>query len=411
MEQITWTKIERGILKSNTGKYRARITKTMPDGSPKQFCRDARTLDDARAYRKELKGDFKGIKDSGDSDLIQNKIRGRRMRFRELAHTFESKKLQPPVYDDPDSDDRRKQKGLVRYEDSRRFLNTLIARFGGMLIREIKHQDIEAFKLERLEEPKRGGGRRSIAGIHRELQVMQAVLAYGEKKRFLDVSPFQGDGDDAPLINKSHEKQRERVLTFGEEATLLNELTSGPTSPIREDREHLRKTLIFLLDTACRHNELKQLERRDIDRDSGEYGEINIRRRTTKTSQPKMVPIFTRRLRQVIDERVAVISDNPRALVFGKASVKKAFASAKKRAGIRDFTIHDCRHTCLTRWIESGMSAEQAMKYAGIKSHATFQRYLNLSHVAHKRNAELVGDYYAANLVMPDVMTSTEAIN
>lgn len=65
MEQITWTKVERGILKSNTGKYRARITKTMPDGKTvKQFCRDARTLDDARAYRKELKGEFKGIKEA-----------------------------------------------------------------------------------------------------------------------------------------------------------------------------------------------------------------------------------------------------------------------------------------------------------------------------------------------------------
>lgn len=334
------------------------------------------------------------------------------MRFRELAQIFETKKLQPPVYDDPESDDRRKQKGLVRYEDSRRFLNTVVSRFGGMLIREIRHHDIEVFKLERLEEPKRGGGRRSIAGVHRELQVMQAVLAYGEKKRFLDVSPFKGDGDDAPLINKSHEKQRERVLTFAEEARLLNELISGPTNPVREDREHLRNTLIFLLDTACRHNEIKQLERRDIDLDSGEYGEINIRRRTTKTSQPKMVPIFTRRLRQVIDERLAGISDDPRAVVFGKASVKKAFASAKKRASIRDFTIHDCRHTCLTRWIESGMSAEQAMAYAGIKSHAVFQRYLNLSRIAHKKNTERIGAYYAENFVNHDVATTTsETVN
>jgi hypothetical protein len=35
MDQITWTKVEKGILKSNSGKYRARITKTMPDGSTK----------------------------------------------------------------------------------------------------------------------------------------------------------------------------------------------------------------------------------------------------------------------------------------------------------------------------------------------------------------------------------------
>jgi integrase len=413
MEQITWTKVEKRILKSNTGKYRARITKTMPDGSTKQFCRDARTLDDARANLKELKGEFKGVTRGDDTERIQNKIKGRRMRFRDLARIFESKKLQPPVYDDPNSDKRQKQKGLVRYEDSQRFLNTLVSRFGGMLLSGMRHDHIETFKLDRLREPKRGGGRRSIASVHRELQVMQAVLAYAVRKGYLQASPFVGDGDSAPLIKKSQENERERVLSLEEETRMLNELTSGPTKPIRQDREHLRKTLIFLLQTACRHNELKQLERRDIDPtvEDGIYGKISIRGCTTKTGRPKMVPIFTRRLRQILEERLAVMSDDPRALVFDKSSVKKALSSAMQRAGITDFTIHDCRHTAITRWIESGMSAEQAMKYAGIKSHAVFQRYLNLSRIAHRKNAKRIGAYYAENLVTTDVLTSTEAIN
>lgn len=412
MDQITWTKVERGILKSNTGKYRARITKTMPDGSTKQFCRDARTLDDARANLKELKGDFKGVQRGDDTERIQNKIRGRRMKFRELARIFQDAKLTAPVYDDETSDDRRKQKGIVRFEDSIRFLDILVLRFGGMLIRDIKHNDLEAFKFERLREPKlRGGGRRKISSVHRELEIMRALLDYGATKGFLEVSPFKGDAHDASLINKTHEKKRDRVLSFQEEARLLNDLSSAPSSVVLADREHLRTVITFLVDTACRHNELKQLERRDIDLSTGVYGEINIRRRITKTAEPRTVPIFTGRLRELIEERLAEIPDEPHALIFGKVCVKKSFAAAKQRVGIKDFTIHDCRHTAITRWIEAGMSAEQAMKYAGIKSHATFQRYLNLSHVAHKRNAELVGNYYAANLVMPGVMTSTEAIN
>ena len=412
MEQLTWTKVERGILKSNTGKYRARVTKTMPDGSAKQFCRDARTLDDARANLKELKGDFKGIKRGDDIERIQNKIKGRRMKFRELARIFRDAQLTAAVYDDENSDDRRKQKGIVRFEDSIRFLDILVSRFGGMLIRDIKHNDLENFKFEWLREPKlRGGGRRKISSVHRELEVMRSLLDYGATKGFLEVSPFKGDAHDAPLINKAHEKKRDRVLTFQEEARLLNDLNSATSSPVLADREHLRTVILFLVDTACRHNELKQLERRDIDLSSGRYGEINIRRRITKTAEPRTIPIFTARLRQLIEERLAEIPAEPNALVFGKVCVKKSFAAAKQRVGIKDFTIHDCRHTAITRWIEAGMSAEQAMKYAGIKSHATFQRYLNLSHVAHQRNAELVGEYYAANLVMPNVITSTEAIN
>ena len=124
MEQITWTKVERGILKSNTGKYRARVTKTMPDGSAKQFCRD-----DARANLKELKGDFKGVKRGDDVERIQNKIKGRWMKFRELARIFQDAKLTAPVYDDENSDDRRKQKGIVRFQDSIRFLDVLVSRW------------------------------------------------------------------------------------------------------------------------------------------------------------------------------------------------------------------------------------------------------------------------------------------
>lgn len=418
MEKITWTKVERGILKSNTGKYRARITKTeadktKPNGiTTKQYCRDARTLDDARANLKELKGDFKGIKRGDDTARIHSKIKGRRMKFRDLARIFREAKLTAPVYDDEDSDDRRKQKGIVRFEDTIRFLDILVSRFGGMLIRDIKHSDVETFKFERLKEPKlRGGGRRKISSVHRELEVMRSLLDYGVTKGFLEVSPFKGDAHDAPLINKAHEKKRDRVLSFQEEARLLNDLTSARSNPVLADRENLRNVITFLVDTACRHNELKQLERRDIDLNTGVYGEINIRRRITKTAEPRTIPIFTARLRQLIQERLAEIPAELHTIVFGKVCVKKSFAAAKQRVGIKDFTIHDCRHSAITRWIEAGMSAEQAMKYAGIKSHATFQRYLNLSHVAHNRNAELVGVYYAANLVMPDVVTSTEAVN
>ena len=49
------------------------------------------------------------------------------------------------------------------------------------------------------------------------------------------------------------------------------------------------------------------------------------------------------------------------------------------------------------------------MKY--IKSHAVFQRYLSLSRIAHKKNAGLVADYYAANLVNNSVIGASEAVN
>jgi len=257
MEQITWTKVERGILKSHTGKYRARITKTMPDGSTKQFCRDARTLDDARANLKELKGDFKGAKRGDDTERIQNKIKGRRMKFRELARIFRDAKLTAPIYDDENSDDRRKQKGIVRFQDSIRFLDILVSSFGGMLIRDIKHSDLEAFKFERLREPKlRGGGRCKISSVHRELEIMRSLLDYGATKGFLQVSPFKGDAHDVPLINKAHEKKRDRVLSF-QEITVRKCSRSASTGLLRAADKSLKRGRLFsvLVNAAICHRD------------------------------------------------------------------------------------------------------------------------------------------------------------
>ena len=63
-------------------------------------------------------------------------------------------------------------------------------------------------------------------------------------------------------------------------------LADDPSMPcrVREAREYLKMFLIFLLYTAARCNEARQIERRDINLDTGM---ITLRSRTTKTQRKR----------------------------------------------------------------------------------------------------------------------------
>lgn len=70
---------------------------------------------------------------------------------------------------------------------------------------------------------------------------------------------------------------------------------------------------------------------------------------------------------------------NPSDLVFGITdTVKTAFASACQEAGIQNFRFHDCRHTAITRMVQSGMAPHLIMKVSGHTQPITFSRYVNI---------------------------------
>lgn len=127
-------------------------------------------------------------------------------------------------------------------------------------------------------------------------------------------------------------------------------LVDDPSMPkrVREGRNYLKMFLTFLLYRAARCNEARQVERRDANLDTGV---ITLRSRTTKTQKKRDIPIMHWRLREVIEQRLATISDDPKAALFGNVDVKKSFREAKKRPNIQDFKLHDARHAAITRWI------------------------------------------------------------
>lgn len=383
------------------GTWWARIVRVDGNGVPRQYTRRANDKSHARKLKRELEDEHGNNGERG--------LDGVRMVFRELAAHYKKSRLIPAVYHG-EGEAQRKVGGLRSYKAPQGFLETLVGHFGANLIRNITHDDLEQFKLKRLNEPTRSDlarherelkgnskaelhSTRTIASVNRELEIMRAVMRFAQRQGWLTRSPFD---QGAPLISKADEVRRERTLTHDEERRLLE--ACGPRTLVYtwrgkqvtahddgERRAHLRALIVAALDTAMRRGELFKLRWRDVDL---ENRSIRITALNSKTARARTVAM-TLRLYAELERLHAQAPDDPNGLVFGvKDTVKKSFAAACKAAGIEGFRFHDCRHTAITRMVQAGITPMEIMKISGHTQHITFVRYVNPDAGAVQRAAD-----------------------
>jgi integrase len=60
-------------------------------------------------------------------------------------------------------------------------------------------------------------------------------------------------------------------------------------------------------------------------------------------------------------------------------SIKRAFATAVRKASIDDFTFHDLRHTAINNWRLQGHDYFRIMSASGHKTMHVFKRYNTVS--------------------------------
>ena len=66
-------------------------------------------------------------------------------------------------------------------------------------------------------------------------------------------------------------------------------------------------------------------------------------------------------------------------LLFGLSTVENEFETARKLAGIEDFTFHDLRHTAINNWRLQGHDFFRIMAVSGHKTMNVFKRYNTVS--------------------------------
>jgi integrase len=156
--------------------------------------------------------------------------------------------------------------------------------------------------------------------------------------------------------------ERDRVLSSEEYAHLL---AHCPT--------HLKPIIKVAYYTGMRQGEILNLTWGQVDL---KKGFIRLRPEDTKINEGRLVPLN----RELVGMLQAMPRGLPGVRVFtydgrSVSSVKRAFATACRKAGIENFTFHDSRHTAVNNWRLQGHDYFRIMKATGHKTLSVFRRY------------------------------------
>jgi integrase len=170
-------------------------------------------------------------------------------------------------------------------------------------------------------------------------------------------------------------KGRVRWLTFEEAERLLDACAA-----------HLRPLIMFLLGTGARMSEALYLDWRELD-----LAAAHVNLLDTKNGETRGVPLHPRlvnELRTLRHKQGRVFRTNSGNAYSekerGGGQIKTGFRGACRRAGIKDFTPHDCRHTWATWHYAANRDLVALMKLGGWKSERMVLRYahVNVSQLA-----------------------------
>jgi len=156
---------------------------------------------------------------------------------------------------------------------------------------------------------------------------------------------------------------------------------------IETSSAHLKPLVIFLLYTGARASEALYLDWRRIDLNRAEVQFLD-----TKNDEPRGVPLHPRVMAALtgLKHRDGAVFRRPDGRPYapkgdGGGQIKTAFNGACRRAGITDFSPHDCRHTWATWHYAANRDLPSLMKLGGWKSEKMVLRYahVNVAHLAH----------------------------
>lgn len=250
--------------------------------------------------------------------------------------------------------------GLSRHALGRRFVATL------------KPLDFARYRDERLKI-------RKPATVQRELALFSAVFEVGRKEWGIHIeNPVRMI--DKPAVNN----ERSRRLSPAEQEKLMAELdkeTRNPDGTLAAGGVRniwIKPLVLFALETAMRRGEILSLRWENVD----------LQKRVaflpiTKNGDSRGVPLST--------VAVKVLQGLPRSIsgrVFMTTvdAVKKSFTRCCKRAGLVDFTLHDCRHEATVRLARVLPNVIELSRVTGHRDVNTLKRYYNITpeELAHK---------------------------
>ncbi len=231
--------------------------------------------------------------------------------------------------------------------------------FGSANAREIKPGMIEMFQHEMLTKP-RDGKKKAYkpATVNRMLALMKRIYNLAIREEMVEKNPC------FKVSMLPENNKRDRVISHAEYLAIISHLP-----------KHASDIVTTAYFTGMRVGEIFKLT---WDQVNMKEGFIDLSSADTKTSEPRRI-YFNDVLRALFSERgrVRQIKHKYVFTYRGKpiTSIRHSFRNACEKAGIRDFRIHDLRHTFNTDMRKAGVDRSVIMKITGHKTTAMFERY------------------------------------
>jgi len=255
----------------------------------------------------------------------------------------------------------------------RQHIDPLLAHFGPrVLVASIGQAEIE--DAARALYPKAGPATQN----RKVYTPMSAILHHAARKKWCA----------KPVIArpKGHDKERVRWITYAEAERLI-----AAAAP------HLRPLLVFLLSTGARLSEALYLEWSDVDLSRAHVLFRPTDARGIKTDEARGVPLPARAVAELANvpwDREGFVFRRPAGKIRksgrvwlpyesrdgkGGGQIKTAWAGMLARAGVEDFTPHDCRHTWATWHYIANRDVGALMRLGGWKTPAMVFRYTHIN--------------------------------
>jgi integrase len=235
--------------------------------------------------------------------------------------------------------------------------------FGARTLGQITKLDMENYRNRRKATALKSGKLRAEASVNYEMAVFAHILAQAVEWELLENSPFK----KGKRLMFKVDNQRRRFLTDTEIDTLIDACPP-----------HLKPIVETALLTGMRRDEILSLKWEQIN-----HGFIYLEGGMVKSGKGRQIPVNdrlaevfqeVRRGNQLKSEYVFCDSQGRRF-----HDVKNSFNGACRRAGIRDFTFHDLRHTFASHLVMKGIGLKAVQELLGHADMKMTMRYAHLS--------------------------------
>jgi integrase len=237
--------------------------------------------------------------------------------------------------------------------------------FTGRELGTLKRSDVRAYI------DKRKADGMAATTINREIGLFSAAINYACREWDWNIP-----NNVAGMLQKKPEG-RVRSLTLVEARRLIEEAEKHTSSPL------LVHFIRLALNTGCRKNEMLKLEWRRVDL---KENLIFLEGSNTKNGKRRSIPLNAEARSALLDlarYRAKNCPDSPWVFVHPNGerlqSVNTAYKWLLKRVGIKDFRIHDLRHTCASWLVTAGQQLTAVRDLLGHSSIQMTERYAHLS--------------------------------